>query len=230
MKIIWTIFAVALLAGCQKTISYKKIDGTEFVQVENGRFDRMVISDKARFSKYDKIVFSQLTFDDFKVIRSGDATIDRTWTITAEDKAIYSNYFNDELVKVYAGNNAQGEFGLGSGFDGHTLRAEFRLVELKPYTAKHGRNVSGTISKQSTESFGTLYIQILLVDSVSNEFVAMVEDGKDLTTDRPVRPLVNRSNSALAWKRTLAGWLQDLKETATSLKEAETAGAGSSEV
>lgn len=218
MNIIWVLLIAACLAGCQKTIGYKSVEGSEILQVENTLFDRMLVADKAAFAGYDKIVFSELTFDKFEVKSSGDTIIDRTWELTSEDKAIYARYFKDEMLKIYSGVNAQDEFGLGTGLNDHTLRAEFRLVRLAPYTAKHGEDVSGTISKQSVESFGALYVQILLVDSSTNKFVALIEDGKELTTDRPFKPVLNKSSDALAWKRVFAGWLQDLKQTTSLLK------------
>lgn len=218
MKIIWTLLIALYLAGCQKTIGYKSIEDSDILQVENTLFDRMLVADREAFTGYDKIVFSELTFDKFEVKSSGNTRIDRTWELTSEDKATYARYFKDEMLKIFSGANTGDEFGLGTGLNDRTLRVEFRLIKLAPYTAKHGEDVSGTISKQSVESFGALYVQILLVDSSTNRFVAVIEDGKELTADRPFRPVLNKSSDAMAWKRAFAGWLEDLKQTASLLK------------
>lgn len=219
MKLLWIWLLLVFVSGCQKTISHKPIGGSAYFQVENTPFDRMIIKNQNAFDGYDKIIFSALKFDQFEVSPSRDHKIDKSWELDVSDKLEYAGYFKDELLGVFGGEHADELFGLGTGRNDSTLYAEVRLLRLNPLVAKHGEITSGTVSQKSVESFGALTVQIMLVDSLTNEFVAVIEDGKDLATGSSVRSAVNKATDAYVWKKTFQGWLSDLKDTAVMLKK-----------
>lgn len=218
MRVIWLLVFLVVTAGCQKNITYQPINDSAYFLVSNSPFDRFIVSDKKVFSQYDKMIFSALKFDKFEVAPSRDKRVDDSWELSVDDKLEYASYFKDELLKVFGGDQAATPFGLGTGRDERTLYAEVRLLHLNPLVAKHGEDTSGTISRKALESFGALTVQIILVDSVTEEFVAVIEDARDLATNLPVKTVVNKASAAYMWKKTFNSWMRDLKSTLTTLK------------
>lgn len=218
MRVVWLLVLLLAVAGCQTNITYQPINNSAYLQVKNSPFDRFIASDKKVFSQYDKVIFSALKFDKFEVVPSRDRQITSSWELSVDDKLEYASYFKDELLKVFGGDQAATTFGLGTGRDERTLYAEVRLLKLNPLVAKHGENTSGTISRKALESFGALTVQIILIDSVTEEFVAIIEDARDLATSSQVKSVVNKASAAHIWKKTFNSWLRDLKSTLTELK------------
>lgn len=218
MKVIGLLVLLMAAAGCQQNVAYKPISNSAYIQVENTPFDRFIVRDKEVFSQYDKVIFSALRFDQFEVVRSRDKRVYDSWELSVDDKVEYASYFKDELLKVFGGDKAATQFGLGTGRDERTLYAEVRLLQLNPLVAQHGENTSGTISRVTVESFGVLTVQMVLIDSVTEEFVAVIEDARDLATSSQVKSVVNKASATYAWKKTFNSWLQDLKATLTALK------------
>lgn len=173
----------------------------------------------------DKVIFSALKFDKVEVMSSRDKRIDDSWELSVDDKLEYASYFKDELLKVFGGEHAATPFGLGTGRDEQMLYAEVRLLQLNPRVAKHGEDTSGTIGSTALESFGGLTVQIILIDSVTEEFVAVIEDARDLSTNSPIKSVVNKASAAHIWKKTFNSWLRDLKSTLIELKSGNNGGA-----
>lgn len=218
MKVIWLLLLTMAVGGCQKNVVYKPIENSEYFAVKDSPFDRFIVSDEGVFSQYDKIIFSALKFDKFEVAHSRDNRISRSWELSVDDKLEYANYFKGELLTVFGGDQAATPFGLGTGRNQQTLYAEVRLLKLNPLVAKYGENTSGTVSVKAIESFGALTVQIILVDSVTEKFVAVIEDVRDLATNSHVKTVVNKTTEAYVWKKTFNLWLSSLKATLTELK------------
>ena len=223
MKKLLLLTLLTALSACESvgkanSVQQTAISGSNYLQIRNGLFDRIVIRDKNAFAKYDKIIFSPLKFDKFTIKPNTDNRINKSWVLEPADKFVYDGYFKDEALRIFDNGHATEVFGLGAGKDAHTLYAEVRLLELAPLVAKHGAEDVGAAGRKSVESFGSLTIQILLVDSVTNEFVAVIEDGKDLAVRISGTTQTNRATDAYLWKKVFQTWLSRLKETATQLK------------
>ncbi len=220
MKLLFTLILLFSASFCN-ALGFKAVPNSEFVQVTKSPFDRFVIKNKKILTKYDKIIFKKLAFDEFEIKRSPSKTIDRTWILTNEDKDQYAEFFKSELLDIYAGEYAQQLFGLGEGRSPNTLLAKPELLNLLPLVAKHGEDISGTMHLERVESFGSLSIRITLVDSITNEIVAIIEDGKDLNVRSTTRFANNKSTNNYAWQKNFSLWLTNLKSTLTELKAKE---------
>ena len=220
MKLLFTL-AVLLTANFCNALGFKAVTNSEYIQVTKSPFDRFVIKDKKILTKYDKVIFKKLAFDEFVIKRSPSKAIDRTWVLTNEDKDQYAEFFKSELLDIYAGEYAQQLFGLGEGRSPNTLLARPELLILLPLVAKNGEDISGTMHLEGVESFGSLSIRITLVDSVTNEIVAIIEDGKDLNVRSTSRSANNKATNNYAWQKNFSLWLTNLKSTLTELKAKE---------
>ena len=220
MRILLALGLLATANFCH-ALSFKPIPQSEFIQVTKGSFDRFVVKDKKILAKYDRIVFSKLMFDEFTITPSKNKEINETWVLTEEDKKEYSEYFKDELLGIYDGESVQQPFGLANGKSASTLLAKTQLLTLRPIVAKNGLDEHKTIGSQSVESLGSLTVRITLVDSMTNEFVAVLEDGQDLAAGSSGLGANNRSNNAHIWKKAFHVLLADLKDTLTELKAKE---------
>ncbi len=223
MKKLLLLTLLTALTACESTgkgssVQHTAIPGSKYLQINNGSFDRIVIHDKNVFAKYDKIIFSSLKFDKFTVKPNADNRINRSWVLESADKFAYDGYFKDEVLRIFDDGHAAEVFGLGAGKDTRTLYAEVRLLELDPLVAKYGAEDVGPAGRKSVISLGSLTIQILLVDSVTNEFVAVIEDGRDLAVGISGTTQTNKATDAHVWKQAFHIWLSRLKETATQLK------------
>jgi hypothetical protein len=212
------LLSVLFLNNIAYAIELQIIPGSDYLQVTGSHFDRFIVKDKNALAKYDKIIFSMLKFDEFKISKSGNKQIDKTWVLTQEDKDQFAGQFKTELLNVYAGDKAQQLFGLGEGKASNILLARAELLTLLPLTAKYGENVSGNFSTETLESFGSLTMRITLTDSETNAFVAIVEDGKNLTVSANKKSVSNKSTNAYAWNSAFHRWLEDLRESLVELK------------
>lgn len=207
------------LGACSTPPTMKPIEDSGYYEVTHTAFDRFIVADPEAFTPYEKIIFSALNFDHFELLPVRDERIARSWQdLTTEDKLVFARYFKSELMQVYAGDRASATFGLGSGRDPNTLYAEVRLKSLKPYTGKFGEDTSGTITDNKIESFGWFTVEIVLIDSTTEAFVALVEDGRDLAVGNSVKIRANRTSSARVWKRQFENLLIDLRQSLLELK------------
>jgi hypothetical protein len=213
------LFSVIFLNTAAYGVELQVIPGSDYLQVKGSAFDRFVVKDKKVLEKYDKIIFSMLKFDKFEISKSGNRQIDKTWVLTQEDKDQFAGQFKTELLNVYAGDKAQQLFGLGDNKASNILLARAELLTLLPLTAKYGENISGNFSTEALESFGSLTMRITLVDSETNAFVAIVEDGKSLNVSANNKSVSNKSTNAYAWNNAFHRWLEDLKSTLVELKQ-----------
>lgn len=220
MKLLVALIVLFSASFCN-ALGFKAVPGSEYIQVTKSPFDRFVIKNKTVLTKYDKIIFKKLAFDEFLIKPSPSKAIDRTWNLTKEDKDQYAEFFKSELLDIYAGDYAQQMFGLGEGKFPNTLLAKPELLTLLPLVAHNGEDISGAMHLERVESFGSLSIRITLVDSVTNEIVAIIEDGKDLNVRSTSRFANNKSNNNYAWQKTFNLWLTDLKSTLIELKAKE---------
>jgi hypothetical protein len=220
MKLLFALIILFSASFCN-ALGFKAVSGSEYIQVTKSPFDRFVIKSKTILTKYDKIIFKKLAFNEFVIKPSPSKAIDRTWNLTKEDKDQYADSFKSELLDIYAGDYAQQLFGLGEGRFPNTLLAKPELITLLPLVAQNGEDISGAMHLERVESFGSLSIRITLVDSVTNEIVAIVEDGKDLNVRSTTRFANNKSNNAYAWQKNFNLWLTDLKSTLVELKTKE---------
>ena len=220
MKLLFTLIMLFAASFCN-ALGFKSIPNSEYIQVTKSPFDRFVVKDKKILTKYDKIIFKKLAFDEFVIKPSYNKAIDRTWILTTEDKDQYAEFFKSELLDIYAGEYAQQLFGLGEGRLPNTLLAKPELLTLLPLVAHNGEDISGAMHLERVESFGSLSMRITLVDSVTNEIVAIIEDGKDLNVKSTSRFANNKATNAYAWQKNFNVWLTNLKSTLVELKAKE---------
>lgn len=212
------IFVLYLtVIGCSSTITAKKIPDSEYYQLTNTSFDRFIISDKEALNNYTKIIFSPLKFNHLS-IKSRDKKIANSWNFSTKDKVYYTTLLKDEIISVFASPNRDEDFVLGENKAKGTLYAEVRLLEFSPLVANYGETTSGTISRKAIESYGGLSIQILLVDSETNEFVAVLEDGRELAKVASTKIAVNKTTNSYLWKKTFNYWLKELRSDLTKIK------------
>ena len=209
--LVGTLLVLCCIA-CSSSLSFKKISGSEYYSVDQGAFDRFIVHHPQALDNYEQVIFSALHFDKLTIKKSGRKGVDDSWKdLTASDKKVFAKYFKDELLEVFGGSSADTLFGLGTERNEKTLYAEVRLLKLLPLVAMHGENLSGTVSEKATETFGSLVIQVVLIDSVTEEFIAILEDGRNLSTGSSMKTMVNVAQQSRVWRSAFRSWLGDLK-------------------
>lgn len=214
-----THFLIAIVAlfgllACTKSMQYKSLPDSDYYVLEQNDFDRFLVKSPQALRQYDRIIFSALNFDKFELQSSGQREVDDSWGhLSHHDKLVFAKYFKSELLRIFAGENVQTLYGLGTERNSKTLYAEVRLLSLLPRVPLHGANTSGTVSEKAVDTFGSLTIQVVLVDSVTEEFVGLIEDGRSLNTGSNIKTIVNASQQGRVWKRAFHAWLGDLKAT-----------------
>ncbi len=58
----------------------------------------------------------------------------------------------------------------------------------------------------------------MLINSVTEKFVAVIEDGRDLSIGSNMKSYVNKSQQAYLWKKAFRGWMHELKSTLSDIK------------
>lgn len=204
-----------------------------YYQLNDRKFDRFVVKDRAEFAKYDKIILFPIQLDGMLILPSGTDSVNRSWKgVTYEEMLPFVESF-DELARHLFSEGKS--FELTNTGGPNVLAVEFRLKSFRPQTHRAGAGAMGvhTAADITTTEFGELRMQAVLANSQTGELIAVLEDGVTVTprnfgvtafgntTTVDASSRNTRGNQRAAWRRTFRQWLerfrsdlQDLRDTA----------------
>lgn len=233
---------LVLLAGCaappDTPLTGVGLTG-DYYQLNDRKFDRFVVKDRAEFAKYDKIALFPIQLDGMLILPSGTDSVNRSWTgVTYEEMLPFVESF-DELARHLFSEGKS--FELTNTGGPNVLAVEFRLKSFRPQTHRAGAGAMGvhTAADITTTEFGELRMQVVLANSQTGELIAVLEDGVTVTprsfgltsfgntTTVDASSRNTTGNQRAAWRRTFRQWLerfrsdlQDLRETAQAQQAA----------
>lgn len=134
-----------------------------FINWEKSGFVKFFVNQNVDFSKYNRIIVFPTTFNRLKIAEKATKNAAKSWMNSSfKQMDEYCNYFDYAAKRKFKKSSS---FKLTTQGGDNVLAMEIRMMEILPLSAsKREPNV------------GVLKLQAVLVDSKTNELVAVIED------------------------------------------------------
>ena len=133
------------------------------VNWEKSGFVKFFVNQNVDFSKYNRIIVFPTTFDRLKIAEKATKNAAKSWMKSSfKQMDEYCNYFDYAAKRKFKKSSS---FKLTNKGGDNVLAMEIRMMEILPLS----------VSKREP-NVGVLKLQAVLVDSKTNELVAVIED------------------------------------------------------
>lgn len=207
------IFALtSLLAFAQDDDNAESVESV-FVVWKDGSFVRSVLDKNVDYSKYTKVMYFPLKYDQLEVVTGNDARLGRNWEgFVDEDMPTIAEKFDKAVASKYKKGKYL-ELTKEGGSD--VIVIAVNLLKLTPRTYRDSS--LDTVGEENFETVGFLDYQITLLDSEKGVVVGFIEDQIQVSLRRKARNV--RGNHVRAWTRTFEYIVEHLRDDIKDLAE-----------
>jgi hypothetical protein len=146
-------------------------------KVDNSRTDLAYVDPDADFSKYKKVIITQLGVDNVEIIQP-DKTRgmygSKNWELTDADKVKLRDAYYNAMVKQL---QDKGDYPVVTEADDDVLQIVATLTAIAPSAGKDADRMSGR-SRSYTEGAGGLAVMVVYGDSETGEVLGIMKDSK----------------------------------------------------
>jgi|GEM_PF-1201595 len=188
----------------------------------NKHFDRFVVNNNVDFSRYNKVIFFPMQFDQLTLTAKTDAALVKNWNDSSWEEMDKICGFFDYFAEKKFKNKERFTLTRRGGAD--VLAIEFRLTEFTPRVSKDGSWDSDTVGDDYIKTLGSMKYRAVIADSQTAELIAVIEDGIEI--EPRTTAINNKTTQNRAWRTAFKRVLNTLHAAMVDLHRDQLAEVG----